>query len=494
MSETVTQSRSWTDPAASLGLKLGVIWLVMVATPVGVWWAVVTGATDRTAAIAAAGAGIELVGVGFVWLVVVRDVYRLGDLLSAARNGNYDPPAETSRSDVVGRAFDDFAAFRDELADYTDRVEADNRRMNRIATDQAAVMRACADGDLTRRMDADTGVPQLDTVAYRFNGMMHDLEALVATVEQFSGVIVDTGAELRDDVDRGKRASETIEASVGEIDEATDRQSAELDRATAELNDLSTTVESVAARADDLAGAFDRTTARAREGRRAAREAIDGVETIEARIDGSERAVQQLDEITGDVGSLVDEIDDVAARAKFLADQAEVHANRDTDDGRFPRLLAREIGEFAEETQGTVGRIEDRLTEFEAEASDAVAEIEETRAAVGESAETIEAALEEFREITDAIEAANETIGEISRATARQSETAARVVERVEEVSSMSDRTASLADDVAAASTEQVGVLEGTWTGIRRLTDGARALSERLERFETRADAGGGDE
>jgi hypothetical protein len=52
--------------------------------------------------------------------------------------------------------------------------------------------------------------------------------------------------------------------------------------------------------------------------------------------------------------------------------------------------------------------------------------------------------------------------------------------------------------EIATASSEQLDALGGAWEGVRRLTDQATALSDRLTRFKTRPEAGrtapGGDQ
>jgi methyl-accepting chemotaxis protein len=493
---TTTHPPTGVGLASSLRVKLGAVWLVMAAVPVGVWWAATTGTGGL--GVALGGVVVELAGAAVVYYLVVGDLYRLHDLAHAARNGEYDRPVRTDRSDVVGHIFEDVAAFRDELADYAADVEATNRRMNAAVMDQAAVMSACADGDLTRRMDTDTGVPQLDMVAEEFNGMADGLEGLLADVDRFSDGIVAVGDRLDEELDRGETAARTVEERLGRIDEATTRQRDDLAEAAGTLQELSDGLESVADRTDDLADSFGRTATRAEEGREATREAIDAVETIRTRAEAAGETVGELTEIRADITSLVEYIAQVTRRADMLATKADVAASKGGGQGGELAALAGEMGDFAEETRTATKRIQRRLAELERVAAAAVEDLEATSETVERGSGTVERALAEFREVAAAVEGADETVRAVSQQTDRGAETARAARSRVEEVAETSRRTAAVSGEIATASSEQLDALGGAWEGVRRLTDQATALSDRLTRFETRPEAGrtapGGDQ
>lgn len=489
MNETATHADGGVDLGSSLIAKFGALSAVMVVTPVAVY-ALGDGSAGPPVAVALAGAAVEFVAAGLLYRYVVRDLYRIHDLLHAARVGDYDRPVESNRRDVVGKIYDDFAAFRDEIVAYADGVEADNRRMNEVANEYATAMRACAEGDLTRRLDDETGLPQFDTVAYQFNQMVRDLETLVADIDRFSDAIVAAESDLRADLERGESASQTIAESAVEIETAADEQSADLERAADDVEALLDSVEGVARRTEDLADTFERTTTRAADGRDAAREAIDEVETIESSVAATGDAIRRLDDLADEVGDLVERLDEVAGRANSLSNRADIEAGRSgTGDGDGAadrlRIFANELGEFTTQSRAVAREMETHLGDIGAETTAALEDVEETQARVERGTTTVEATLREFGEIAGAIERANEAADAVDRATDSQVETARSVAVRIEDVADSSDRTAALSSEVVAASKDGVDVLNGVWAAVGDLTDRARTLSDRLGRFET---------
>jgi methyl-accepting chemotaxis protein len=485
---STTHPREASTPVVSLPAKLGAIWLVMAFVPVGVWWATTSGA-GGVAAIA--GVALELGGIALLYSVVVDDLYEIRDLLHAARNGDYDHPVQSRRSDIVGRIYEDFAAFRDELAEYADDVESTNRRMNAVVMEQAEVMSACADGDFTRRMDTDTGVVQLDLVAEEFNRMVADLERLLADVDQFSDGIVDVGARLDDELERGEAAARVVEERLVDLETATAQQSEELSAATETLDDLTGFLDSVAERTDQLASQFGRTADRADEGGTAAREAIDAVETIRDRTAAASETMHELDDVRADIATLVSFISQVTQRAEMLSTKAGVAADRGDTGGEELQALAGEMREFTEETQEATQRIQRRLAALERIAVSAIDDIEATGETIERSTETVETALEDFQEIAVAVERADSAIRQISSETDRGATASRTVSDRIDEVADVSRQTAALSDEISTASASQLDALDGAWTGVRRLTDQATELSNRLGRFETQAPTDG---
>lgn len=132
-----------------------------------------------------AGVLISVTIVGaVVGIPTVRDLRRLSRTTQRVSDGNYDDPITADRDDEVGQVFADVDEMRASLRDRIHEVEELNDKLQRIVQEQSDVMAEVADGDLTKTMTTNTGLPALDKLAEDFNDMVEDVRQMVIEIEQ----------------------------------------------------------------------------------------------------------------------------------------------------------------------------------------------------------------------------------------------------------------------------------------------------------------------
>jgi methyl-accepting chemotaxis protein len=140
----------------------------------------------------------------------VRQVQTLSTKARALRDGDLGVRVETDREDEFGDLFEAFEVMRRSLQRRIAEVErareaADDARLDALAAKQESeafsdhleetaaaygrVMAACADGDLTERIDHETESPAMRDIAQSFNAMMDDVQAKNDQLETVSHVL-----------------------------------------------------------------------------------------------------------------------------------------------------------------------------------------------------------------------------------------------------------------------------------------------------------------
>ena len=469
-------------------------WTVVTSVPTAEAFAVVDSVGRSVGAIIA----LSLLSLGLVALVLGRQTVtplsRLRRKVERMEEGDLDVDLRSGRVDEVGQLYAGFASMRDSLQDRIREIEETNRRLERSAEEYSAVMRACADGDLTRRMDPDAENESMAAIAREFNTMIEELEATTERIREFAYEVSISSQEVTASASLVRDSSEQVTESVLDISEGADRQHESLADVSADLERLSETTDEIAASSSEVAAVARRTAETGREGREAAQDAIDDMDRV---VDESEAAVAEIRELeseTRQIDELLAFIDEIAQRTNMLALNANIEANRTNEGGgeRSFGVIANEIKQLSEEVQTATEDIEERLERIQSQTGDAAEVVGATSRAVRSSAENVREAVDALEVIAEQAETTNRGVQSIREATESQVESTTEVTREVEGVAEISTRTSHEAETVARLAREQSAATGRMSDSASGLNERALRLSESLDDFET--DAGVSDD
>jgi methyl-accepting chemotaxis protein len=477
-------------------------WVVLVHQPesnaYGFVDAVSTWGTYATAG------GVLLVGL--IGAVLGRNTARSIDRLTAKTEameaGDLDVDFETTRIDNIGRLYDGFGNMRDALREQIrdaqqarEEAESERERVHRINQDLEAsaeeycdVMGQAADGDLSVRATVDADNEQMRGIGEDFNAMLDEIEATVQQLKRFASEVATASEEVTASSEEVRGASEQVTESIQEISDGAERQNDSLQSVSQEMGGLSTTTEEIAASSNEVADIAERTAETGREGRKAAQQAIEGMNRIEA---GSKEAVDEIEALQEEVAQideLLDFIAEIAEQTNMLALNANIEASRSGDSEDGFAVVAEEVKELSAETKEAAEDIEDRLERIKAQTDDTAEEVRTTSAEITDHTEAVRRAAAALDEIAEYAQETNTGVQEISAATEQQAASTQQVVAMVDEAATISEETTSEAENVAAAAEQQTTALTEVSGSASELANQAAQLSEALDRFDTDAD------
>ncbi|WP_277555088.1 methyl-accepting chemotaxis protein [Halobaculum limi] len=446
--------------------------------------------------------GLSVVGVtiGSNTVVALR---RLADTADAIAGGDYEAGMETNRVDEVGRVVDSVETMRDSLrstiAEADDaRAEAERARasaqasadaVEETAAEYGAVMRSVADGDLTRRVDADTDSAAMRAVGEAFNEMVSAIEDTIADVKRFSGRVVDEAEVAETNAAEVREASESVAVSVDEIADGADEQTGHLHDVEAEMSDLSASAEEVASTVVSVSERASSASEAGESGQQTAEEALAEMDAVRERTAETMAELEQLDDEVAEIGEIAEVIGDIAEQTNLLALNASIEAARTGAGGDGFAVVADEVKSLAEETKESAEAVEARIHRVQARTGDAVEGMRATDDRVRAGAETVEGAIDSLSTVAGHVDGIDDDLSEIERATEQQAGAAESVVGMVEEVAAIGDETTAEAAEAAAATDQQTAALADVDTAATDLATRARRLRGLLTEFDVAAGA-----
>ena len=212
-------------------------------------------------------------------------------------------------------------------------------RLTRQAQASCDVLGRCMHGDLTARMEENTGIDQMDTLAGDFNDMMNQMEALVSAAKEFSNEVAAASQSTASEIQQAEHATE----GVSQVTQAV---------------------------SDD----------------------------IEARLQESLEQMERLSEDAEQISQVAEFVGDVARQTNMLGVNARIEASKSETENQGFKTVAGQVKELADETHAATDDIQELLDRLQREVNETLQDIEETGQTVESGTDTIQSALLALRQ------------------------------------------------------------------------------------------------
>jgi methyl-accepting chemotaxis protein len=309
-----------------------------------------------------------------------------------------------------------FATQVNELVASVDRGVAETRR----------VVAALAEGDLTETMRGE------------FQGAFGELRDNVnATMANLRSVL----GEVRAAVDTINSGSSEIRSASGDLSKRTEQQAASLEETSSALEEITVAVKNSTERATEASHMVD--------------EARRSTERSSAVVKDAVSAMRRIEQASGEIGQIINVIDEIAFQTNLLALNAGVEAARAGEAGKGFAVVAQEVRELAQRSANAAKDIKTLIGRSSAEVDAGVTLVTATGEALGL--------------IQGHVIKINEHVHSIATAAKEQSTGLSEVSMAVNEMDQVTQRNAAMVEESTAAT--------------NRLADEASNLSRLIARF-----------
>jgi twitching motility protein PilJ len=325
---------------------------------------------------------------------------------------------------------------------------------------QEAVMRLLDEmGDL-----AQGDLTVSTTVTENFTGAIADsINVTVGSLRGLVRTINDTSTQMSSSI-------EEAEVVARQLSEASTRQSRDISSATAVINDMSASMNTVSANAGESAKVAMRSVEIAKKGGATVQRNIEGMDSIREHIQETSKRIKRLGESSQEIGDIVELINDIAEQTNILALNASIQAAMAGEAGRGFAVVADEVQRLAERSANATRQIEALVKAIQADTNEAVISMEKSTSGVVSGAHLAEDAGSALEEIENVSEQLAGLIQSISVSASEQAGTAVEISSNMNSIQDVTTQTAS--------STEQ------TFSSIGKLSCLAKDLDTSVAGFK----------
>ena len=308
-------------------------WVVATHVPISTAYALRTTITQSLLALSATA----FLGIGLIGLIFGRGsvsaLNRLTEKAERLEAGNLDVEMEVTRRDEFGQLTASFANMRNALRDRIQEAESARKEaevsrsealamteyLQEKAEDYSEVMRQCANGDLTQRMEIDNENDAMDQIAEEFNSMLGELEKTTGQLKTFSEEVAESSDVVLTNTQNVRQSAERVTQSVESINtDATDQE--------ARLDELAESMDEVIGRLQTLNG--------------------NPHVQINEELEQFQRVSSVLDEAAGNTESIRAEAESASATSKEQAEQLDEVSERADRLKRYAKPLGGILDRF----------------------------------------------------------------------------------------------------------------------------------------------------
>ncbi len=356
-----------------------------------------------------------------------------------------------------------------------------------------------ANGDFTARVNPNLSLSgEFVTFKDALNTIGEDVsKALVEIQRQVGGLNKDM-QEISEYVNRVTEETKVAEKSIadvsdgvgqvaqiaGAVNSLADQSGNTTQQILAAMQDLSTTVASVAAKMEQVSVLTNNTEELSSRGKEVAGRAEAGMSTILQSSSEIERMVQDISTQMVEIGRIVDIISSIAEQTNLLALNAAIEAARAGDAGLGFAVVAGEVKELANESQSSAENIASIIHALQQKTGTITSAVQGSLSEVKSGNEAVSETLELFNEIVGHIADINRNMNEAAAASEEQAASVEEVTATVNEFSDMVAKTAKEAVGLAAASEESSEAVHQIVSMVGQVNESMSDIGKTMEAAE----------
>lgn len=283
---------------------------------------------------------------------------------------------------------------------------------------------------------------------------------LVRAMNTFIETLQDVVKGIGRETESLATSAEELSSITASTDDGIRRQRAEIEQLATAMNEMAATAQEIARNTGEASEAAEGSHETADRGRRIVHEVVDTIEGLAQQVEQGAERTRALNAETDSVTKVLDVIREVAEQTNLLALNAAIEAARAGESGRGFAVVAEEVRGLAQRTQESTGEIQSIVERLQEGAREAAEQMEASRGTARTSVEEAARAGDSLSEIAASVQRITEMTTQIAGAAEEQTATSGNISESVNKVNGVVDESVSAVGQITSSSQELAAMSE----------------------------------
>lgn len=335
-----------------------------------------------------------------------------------------------------------------------------------------------ADGDLSEEELVIRNNDEIGRLGKIYSRMNHNLRKLVTQISANSDEVSLKLGNLTNSVHEIKQVNSQIAHSVQDISILTQTQAKNVEESADATEEMAQSIQRIAETSSTALEVSEHTAHEARFGNQLIERSTDQMTALRLTVSGLAQVIEQLNERSIQIGSIVQVMSEIASQTSLLSLNAAIEAARAGESGQGFAVVAHEVRKLSERSTESAEQVADLIRQIQENVAFAVQEMNKSEHEVNNSVDSVAQTGDAFKRILEATEQTVAQIQEASAASQQLSASAQEIAASLQEVKQMSGNTAASAESISSSTEEQLATMDE----IVKAADYINQLANQLQR------------
>jgi len=340
-----------------------------------------------------------------------------------------------------------------------------------------------AKGDLSVEPVVVSNKDEIGDLAVATNEMVRQLRELVSHVARTAHQVAASSAELSTNADTTASMVTKAVGVVQNMAESALTQHRGAEDSSRAMEEMSYGIQRIAGATTDAADASSRTELMVRQGDVLVQDAVVHMNAIHTAVTHLANEIRRMEACSEEIQQFIGVISGIAQQTNLLSLNAAIEAARAGEHGLGFSVVAAEVKKLSAQSETAAMQVSELVKEIQGITLAAAGAMENGVLQVQTGMSSVQETGRTFAEIAQAVNNVDEQIQEISAIAEQLSAGSEEVAATAISTAELAQHTSSLAQTLASGTDEQRAAIEGVSASALTLTQAAKELEERIQRF-----------